>query len=213
MSEGIEKKIRPESNEYKNYVILGIGDGGGTTSSGLWPAYEVFNSIQEKIEKGAHYISIDKLQVDRFSQTPGIQEKIQKNFIDDSHERHEEQSGANFAVADANEMPLADESVNEIWMLNVTGDPDAHVWKAFSEIARVLKKGGVAYIAEYYTPDYSRFDNDSDIDKLKDLFRDKLGLDLVKREKEDFKDFMREQKADYLDFITEEPFVIELHKR
>ena len=60
-----------------------------------------------------------------------------------------------FVAADAEELPLAAESVDEFLFANVFGDPRIQIRKKahfFTEVARTLREGGRMILFETYTP-------------------------------------------------------------
>lgn len=78
-------------------------------------------------------------------------------------------------VGDARNLMFKDESVNEVIINNVFGDPSIrtqHKIAMLGEVSRVLKKGGKVFITEVYTPEFS------DIHVLEPQFK-KLNLDIL----------------------------------
>lgn len=99
---------------------------------------------------------------------------IQAPMLDLLRERLEERGVANahLMVADAQNLPLADNSVDEAFLVTVLGEiPDRP--QALVELRRVLKPGGVLSIMEHLTdPDYQLDAN------VRDLCRT-CGFDLL----------------------------------
>jgi len=129
----------PETNQNEVPVIVEIGPN-------HLPVYRIFNeeSIQA-IGKDASYIAIDINQ-----------EELEKARIGDRGQG---------VIGDIRELPLADDSADQIWMMNVFGGfenrPHHKDGKSvynlglndvFKEMARVIKTKGKIYIGETYAP-------------------------------------------------------------
>jgi ubiquinone/menaquinone biosynthesis C-methylase UbiE len=132
--------------EHKPEIILDIGPGPNNADN-------LFRLVKEKIEQGAIYIALD------FDET-----KL-KDARDNEHR--------NMALADAANLPFVDNSVDEIWLINVFGllekslkrDVKGNLANSqfggkqynqvsdyIKELDRVLKPNKKIIIGEYFTP-------------------------------------------------------------
>ncbi len=167
--------LENKSEKYEGYVILGIGEGGGYSSGYKDKPIGRFKSVADKIKQGATYLSIDKLDEKRidkldekrnrvgnglitflkkllkirndnsstFKQYVSLGKDFKKNFL--KLER-------NFIQGDMVNLPLGNNSVNEIYLENVLSLVKKGKDVILRELLRVLKNGGKLYIIEYYTP-------------------------------------------------------------
>ena len=119
------------SREQEKYVILEIGVIGGT------PFFIVGD---RKLKNNETYLAIDKRK-DAAQQAKDVMKRENAAAI----------------VADAEKMPLKDESVNEVVCTNLFGNINSFIQTKYPEVlkeaVRVLKKGGKLIINETYTPE------------------------------------------------------------
>jgi hypothetical protein len=153
--EGYEKK-----EKYKNYVILGIGEGLGSI---YHLPISRFGSVEDKIKRGALYLSVDN----------GLSLSVGEDFLNlgyicmhdpqryafqkckemmNNFKRNNPQLSKEFVFGDMVQLPLADNSVNEIWLENVLSSIGKGQEIIIKELLRVLKRRGKVYVIEYYTP-------------------------------------------------------------
>jgi hypothetical protein len=160
-----ESNIPKENREYENYYILGVGEGGGYTG---WEDKSIalrYPKIQEKIRKGAKYISIERSQVPDFVQGE-LKRDPERNievrsrhqrFISDWKKRFKDDPQMLNRVmtsGDVRDLPFPDGSINEVVIENVFGDGNARVAEsAVQELERVLTDDGVIKIFESITPE------------------------------------------------------------
>lgn len=143
-----------ERNEdYKDYVILGIGEGGGSMRKYDMAISDRYPLVKEKILKGANYISVEKLQISGY----GMEGRESRSDMNKGYLKIiKDWKGPKraFMEGDGNNLIFPDSSVNEIWVENVFGDPTANLGrKALDEFKRILVIGGTVNIFESYTPD------------------------------------------------------------
>ncbi len=157
---------------------------------------------KRKLGENETYIDID---IDRSSvaSAKGLAERLPKHMG----------KGRNYFInADAENLPLMDGSVDEIFMGNVLGDEMHIEWSArkkfITEASRALSKGGRLIILEGYTPlDYVR---------LQDLLEG-TGLYVEKawerhRDPEKFEQ-QRRLYGGEMDAGSDEAYIIELRKK
>ncbi len=108
-----------------------------------FPVYRFSNRLAEKIEAGALYVGVD----------------VEENSLEEL-----KREGVTVKVGDLGHIPSLDDSVDELWLMNVFGGfrnipektPDGILHyssgskRYFDEMTRVLKKHGVIYIGETY---------------------------------------------------------------
>jgi SAM-dependent methyltransferase len=160
-----ESNIPKESREYENYYILGVGEGGGYTG---WKDKSIalrYPKIQEKVRKGAKYISIEKSQIPDFvlgelrrdpERNTEVRSRYQR-FISDWEKRYKDDPQMLNRVmtsGDVRDLPFPDASIDEVVVENVFGDGNARVAEsAIQELERVLAGDGVVKIFESITPE------------------------------------------------------------
>ncbi len=157
---------------------------------------------KRKIGKNETYIDVD---IDKESLASA------KNLLD----RHSKATGEGhhyFIRADAKNLPLADGSVDEIFMGNVLGDEMHIEWSArkkfIAEAGRALAKGGYLVILEAYTPlDYVRL---HELLEGTDFYVEKAW-----ERNRDTEDFERQRRlyGGEMDAGSNDAYIIKLRKR
>jgi len=148
---------REKKEKFKNYVILGIGEGGGESADAYERPITQYNSVRRKIEQGATYISIDKLLFrPNKNKKKNLKEEwaLFANYVEikKDFQRNNPNMERYFIKGDMSSLPLPDESVNEIWIENVLSLVKKGRRIILNELLRVLKNDGKIYLSEYYTP-------------------------------------------------------------
>jgi ubiquinone/menaquinone biosynthesis C-methylase UbiE len=201
----MEKSPSIENQTIENQTIVEIGPG-------INPIFELFeNETFKKIGKGSKYIAIDC-----------DQEVIKKLKFQNSFK----QKGYEAMKGDLENLPLKNDSVDQIWLMNVFGNLQNNPKKLhdgtlqysssahgiFQELTRVVKPKGKVYIGEIILPvkdvawllnaDYSGFGLEKKVykgDKEAGSFMEKMGGMPIT--------YFLKDKHNYL------PFFIELTKK
>lgn len=130
-------------------IIVEIGPA-GQYGSGT-PASHFSRRVRDNIDQGALYIGVDSKEEDlkKFMQSQTLEYDVQQAL-----------------VGDMAHLPLADESADEVWLINVFGNLDirpevtadgTRTWRInmqqfYRELARVLKRQGEIIIGELGHP-------------------------------------------------------------
>lgn len=120
-------KIEKEksSEKEKKEVIVEIG-------TNMVPLSYFSTNFKEAIKKDALYVGIEK-----------VESELQNAYKEDID---------NFVVGDLKNIPLKDNTVNQLWLFNVFGSKNISIYDALKEMSRVLKIKGEIIIGETYTP-------------------------------------------------------------
>ena len=129
-------------DKLNTYTIVEIGPGYN-------PVFELFrNETFENIGSGSRYIAVD----------------CDQNVLQRFRDHYGQKGGA--LEGDIRDIPLPDESADQVWLMNVFGGfqnrpkklPDGTLqytiglgW-VFEELARIVRRNGVIYIGEIYPP-------------------------------------------------------------
>ncbi len=148
MNEG-NREGQLESAVNRKPIIVEIGPA-GQYGSGT-PASHFSRRVRDNIDQGALYIGVDSKEEDlkKFMQSQTLEYDVQQAL-----------------VGDMAHLPLADESADEVWLINVFGNLDirpevtadgTRTWRInmqqfYRELARVLKRQGEIIIGELGHP-------------------------------------------------------------
>ncbi len=159
MSRKTEEQI-PPAEKPDSHVTLEIGCG----------KHSILELPEDRLREfennpALKYIGID---VDR-----DVLMKAKKNLSEEIIPNSQTEERIILMQASGEKLPLSDESINEIIMANVLGEPRPFVsWKMLEEVRRVLKKRGILKVIETYSPEVAKDRRE----EIFELLRDKLNL-------------------------------------
>jgi hypothetical protein len=148
----LETKQVESKENFKDYVIVGIGEGGGTLGPYDSSVYNRYPSLKNKVDNGATYVSVEGLKTSGTMFLRESKKEVNSRYL--NLIRKWKGPKRTFTEGDVNNLIFPDETVNEMWMENVAGDPDSGFsLETIEELKRVLVKGGTINIFEEYTPE------------------------------------------------------------